>query len=73
MTPDDYGRRVAALEARTDAEHSAQHDTNKRIERSVSALFNRMTAVERRVAFWAGAAAAVGSLGGALLSALLEK
>lgn len=70
----DLIRRVGVLE-REAAEHGgrvnayweAQHELNNRVDERMVSLGNRLTAAEKRIAWFAGAAAAIGSIVGALL------
>ena len=59
-------------DGRIDAYWANQHDWNGKIELRLDRFDVRMTAVEKRIMWFAGAAAATGSLVGAVITKLLQ-
>jgi len=66
-TVDDIRLWITDHDARIDVWWHDQHEWNKSTEYKMHSLVERLTAVEKRVMWLSGAAAAVGSIIGALL------
>lgn len=59
-------------DGRIDAWWEAQHRTNERMESRLDGLSRRMTAVEKKIMWITGAAAAIGSFAAPIVTKLFE-
>jgi len=62
---------VAAHDARIDAYWDAQHNWNAKIDTGASQALSRISSIERKMMWWAGFAAAAGSVVGSLIGRFL--
>ena len=67
-TIDDIKTWIADHDGRIDAYWEAQFKLNDKIEGKFGSLYNRLEALEKRVMWFAGVAAGVGSVIGGLLT-----